>query len=301
MAAYPNYPSRRMAWDADGSVLLYYVGNNLPTTVGIAPPGPWLEANSAFRAETNDEDLVASINGFGLGGGTGAAHVCIIFPELREIDGVFDQWEGNGGISSYWQKASPDTTNGIDGAWTQDIVSGKSAPSAMQTLDRTDYRTNIQTTALSSMRAIRIFARSGGSNTYVGVDELHIFGEIAAGQTPDRLLFIDETSGLEFTTALDFEDVPRGSSEDREWRIKNNSATLDANTIQYTSEALFLGAASWFTHSLPAGSTYQGTQQITTLAPATTTGIIKTRRISPGTDAPDVYAARTYLNVDTWT
>jgi len=106
--------------------------------------------------------------------------------------------------------------------------------------------------------------------------------------------------GLLVDGAVDYGDIPRGSSEDFEWRIKNNSATLTANTVQYTGADLFGGSAAWYTFTLPAGSTYAATQQIASIAATVTTGIIKTRRITVAAAPTSLHAARQYLNTASW-
>jgi hypothetical protein len=219
-----------------------------------------------------------------------------IFPELREIDGVFARRHGALAIRPFLH--SPDTTNGFGGTWDTEIPN---MPEITTTVP--DYRDNIQSIAASSKRAVRVnIQHDGGESASIqGLGELHIYGEIAAGETPDRLLLIDELTGLEFTLPIDYGDVSRGSSEDREFRIENNSAGLTANTIQYTAEALTGTSGSWYTVTLPGAGSFQATQSIASLAAATTTDIITLRRVTPGGETFGLHAAREYFNVDSWT
>lgn len=279
--SYPDAPSRRMAWDADGSVSFYWAVNGSDFST---------EHGASDKVNMNGEDDSTAPSG--VGSGSPDHWTAVLFPELREIDGAFAARVGGSSIQGL--DHSPDTTNGRDGTWTTevaDLTDYTSVPG--------NYRSGIVSMAASSKRGLRIRQNLAGTGSGAGWRAIHIYGEIAAGQTPDRLLIIDETTGLEYTAPRDYGDVPRGSSEDREWRIRNNSASLTANTIQYTAEALVRDANTWYTHTLPGGSTYQSTRQIASLAPATTTGVIVTRRVTPGT-AIDLYAARVYLNVDTW-
>jgi hypothetical protein len=152
---------------------------------------------------------------------------------------------------------------------------------------------------VSNVRGLRLQSPAAGGNA-AHQQRWHVYGEIAAGETPDRLLFIDELTGLEFALPKDYGDRPRGGSSDFEWRIKNNSAGETATTIQYTSEDLWLGSGAWYTHTLPGGSTYAATRSIASLAAATTTGIITTRSIIPDAETLGPHAGRTYLNVASW-
>jgi hypothetical protein len=278
--SYPDVPSRRMAWDADGTVLLWVRDN-----------GPGAELSSVKAVELNDEDG----NDVDITSEDFLGYLIHIFPELREFDGYFiaKATTGDGGFGEL--ESSPDTTNGIDGAWTQE-----SANIPDPTAVRPNYRTGITSFAATNIRGVRVRKNSVSGFNDRRMQAVHIYGEISAGETPDRLLFIDEATGLEFTLPRDYGDTPRGSSEDIEWRIKNNSTTLTATTIQYTTEALFLGADAWFTHTLPGGSTFQATQSVGSLAAATTSGLVTTRRIVSGSAVPDHYAARTYLDTGTW-
>lgn len=277
--SYPDVPSRRFGHDADGSIMAIR---------NLTIDSPWVEAGGTDHAEMNNEESAAAL-AQGSGGSGNAAHLLLMFPELRELDGYFmASANPHGALES-----SVDTTNGIDGTWVTQI-----ADVAEQSLVWSGpYRDEISSLAASGIRAIRqeFNIAAGGQ-----LRAMHVYGDITPGETPDRLLFIDEATGLEFTASHDFGDIPRGSSEDITWRIRNNSGSLTATTIQYTTEDLYLGSGSWYTHTLPGGSTYQSTRQVASLAPSTTTGLITTRRITPGTEDTGLHAGRVYLNVDTW-
>lgn len=275
---YPDVPGRRMAYDADGSV------------AGVRPHDtPASDFGAGTKASQNSEQTSNILTVSAPQGNP--VWLYFIFPELREIDGYFATH--NTGSANALQ-ASGDTTNGVDGTWTTPIAN---VAEESDTFDR--YRSGITSLAESSIRGLRASYTRGGANE--SFRQTHIYGTITPGQTPDRLLFIDEATGLEFTASVDYGDVPRGGSEDLEWRIKNNSASLQANTIQYTATDLYRGSAGWYTHTLPGGSTYQSTRQVASLAAATTSGLIKTRRITPGDAGLGKHAARTHLNVDSWT
>ncbi len=286
--SYPDVPSRRMAYDADGTVLL----NRRTDTASF----PWMEIGTTERTQLNEEDttqkIVPQTAPFQFNDNDG--ELCFIFPELREIDGLFVQHDVGTVDRIKAVDVSADTTNGIGGTFSSLIANYTDVADVIDS-----YRDNITSLASSNNRAVRIkYDDLGGTDTEFRM--IHLYGEISTGETPDRLLWIDEVTGLEFTSDLDFGDVPRGGSEDREVRLRNNSATLTADTIQYTAEDLYLTAAAWFTATLPSGSTFNATQQIASLAPATTTGIITLRRITPGTEIPLLYAAREYADVGSW-
>lgn len=278
--SYPDVPSRRMAWDADGTVMAHKDENGIITE---------FSATNKERAQSEDGTSEAPTLG-----ATVDDRIVAIFPELREVDGYYISLHEPATFNDQ-AEVSTDTTNGIDGTWS---ALGSNFGSATTTHD--EYRTAIHSLAGSNVRGFEFPDLTGAGGGGGNVSRLHIYGDITPGETPDRLLFIDEATGLEYTAARDYGDTPRGGSEDVTWRIKNNSASLTAETIQYTTEDLFRGSGAWYTHSLPGGSTYQATRQVASLAPATTSGLITTRRVTPGDALLGVHAGRTYLNVGTW-
>lgn len=280
--SYPNVPSRHMAWDGDGSVAMYWASSGQDWHA--APP---TEMSQGQREQFAREDETAVLSA---GGGGNNANFALIFPELREVDGYFYQ-NKNGTWTIY---ESQNTTNGAGGTW-----SAQAGVAPDGNVVRPTYRASITSAAISTVRGLR-FNSTGGGGGYQ-MTALHIYGEISPGSTPDRLQYIDELTGLEFALAKDFGDIARGSSEDFEIRIKNNSATLQANTIQYTAEALYLASGGWYTFTEPGLSVFAATQSIASLAAATTTGIIQVRRITPAAEATNLHRGRSYLNVSSWT
>ena len=279
--SYPDAPSRRMAIDADGTV-----GVRTPVAGGVS-----VMLTPANMATLNDEDT----GGVSAAFNNTAVHWAFVFPELREVDGVFFAFN-NGGLTVV--ETSADTTNGVDGTWS--TVYADYAEHTPATSVIPFYRTAIRSAATAGARALRVLQGAGGGNT-PSLLAAHIYGEISPGETPDRLLFLDENTGLEFTLPIDFGDVPRGSSEDVELRLRNNSATLTASNIQYTAEALPPDdSGNHYTFTLPGGSTFQSTQQVASLAPATTSGLITVRRITPGSAAVGLRAGRIRATTQTW-
>lgn len=290
---YPNTPGRRMGLDQDGSVLLKWGPDTTNRLV--------IEGNATNRDNLNDEEggtgsstaWNAAVSGVNHGGRIMFAW---IFPELRDLDGVFIARADGLGLTVL--ESSANTTTGADGTWTTEVANMPDHSTVRPT-----YRQSIQALGSSGKRGLRVtYLYNGGLwGDDQGLQAFHIYGEIAAGETPDRLIFIDETTGLEFTGPVDFAEVPRGSSEDFEWRIRNISAAETANTINYAAEDLYLGSGGWYTHTTPGGAVFSASQSLASLAPATTSGLITTRRVTPGGEDLGTHAGRIYLDVDSWT
>lgn len=285
--SYPDVPGRRMALDADGSVALRY--DKAPLT----GPTAIYNLSPAERAVVNNEatDLYTHSSSR-----AGEVSLFWIFPELREIDGWFFAKGYIGAIPKFDLRSSVDTTNGIDGAWVT-RTSQVEPPNSVAS-----YRSTINGVAFTGIRGLDFFWNGYHSADFVyRWQSTHIYGVISPGQTPDRLLFIDEATGLTFTKDQDWGNVPRGSSQDKTLRLKNNSATLTANTISYSVDALTGTSAGWYTHTAPGGSTFAASQNIASLAPTVTSGLITTRRITPAGAVLGLHAARLYATTATWT
>ena len=270
--AYPDVPGRRMGWDADGTVAVERVLT-----------GQLTELTPAQKAEMNDEENVTVISKYAT-----SWQFVLLFPEKREIDGLFIAGDAVGSVYT-----SADTTSGLDGTWGTLFADFPESPNAYN-----DYRTGIQSSADPGKRGldVRVANYSGYSRLYA----VHVYGEISPGETPDRLLFIDEATGLEFAAAKDYGDTPRGSARDFSFRLKNNSTVagnnVTLNTIQVTAEDLFLGSGAWYTFSYGGGA-FQGTIQIASLAPEATSQLIVCRQIIPTDETLGPHAGRVKATV----
>jgi len=273
--AYPDVPGRRMGWDSDGTVCVWRRLNVAQLT----------EATASQRAELNDEDDVNVV------AQSSAWHVYFIFPEQREVDGIYVK------IGAYTNAIgdvgiSADTTNGLDGAWSTLI---SDYPDSTNPPGYPGYRENIVSTAGSNARGLYVYFQRD-----LWLRAVHLYGEISPGQTPDRLLFIDESTGLEFQLPKDYGDVPRGSARDFQMRLKNNSTVagnnVTLNNIQLTAEDLFLGSGAWYTFSV-GGSAFAGTVQIASLAPEAASQLIVCRQVIPVDETLGPHAGRAKATV----
>ncbi len=280
MPNYPTVPGRRIGTDQDGTIGV--TGNaGWPTSGGIIT-----EISGAIMDVMYKEDL----SGVGAGiSNSGGNWVGYFFPELRDFDGWFASLDDGGG----WGNAlsvSSDTTNMSDGSWAQTGAGGIPLSGGPPI-----YREEIITISSNGKRGVRVkpsSATGGGGQ----VDIFHMYGEISAGETPDRLLFIDESTSLEFVLAHDYEELPRGSAdEDVEFRLLNNSTVagnnLTINTIAITAESFYLTSGDWYTFSLN-GDSFASTKNITSLSPEALSQLFVVRRVVDTSEVMDVHSAR---------
>lgn len=277
---YPTVPGRRMAWDADGTLWLR----------GRQDGGePVAQFSAAEKAEANDEDETAVNVGY-----EGPNRfLWWIRPELAEFDGIFYAYGDNARPSTV--HTSPDTTHGYDGTWTQQV---SDLPD--YTVVNINYRTGITSLAVSNQRAIRVAIQYPGSSNDQLVLACHLYGEISAGQTPDRLLFVDATTGLEFGLPIDYGDTPRGAEIDQTFKLKNNSASLTASAVQITGESLYRNSGAWYTFS--EGGAFQATLPLAaSIGPGASSPTITVRRNIPDAETLGLHAGRIRVSPPTWT
>lgn len=278
--AFPDAPSRRMALDVDGSL----GGSRFASGTQALQ-----EFTDPEMVTLQKEDLILVTIG---GGSQPDEYFFYIFPELREFDGIYIRANIINILSTV--HSSGDTTNTFDGTWTQRIANYDD--SAVASL--TTYRTEITSTAVPNVRGIRgQFDATGSGKSLSG---FHIYGEISAGETPDRLLWIDNDDDLEFSKPQDYGDVPRGSAEDHVVYLKNNSALLAANSVQVTAEDLVGGSGGWYTFD--DGTGFSATKSLaSSISNGANSPNITIRRITPDAETLGVHAARAFVSVGSWT
>lgn len=283
--SYPDVPSRRMAHDADGTEFIYVRTNN-----------SIVAADNSDHVEFNGEnpnlgrDLVVLL-------GSAVHGMTTIFPELREVDGFHGRINRNNNTPNEVE-TSGDTTNGRDGTWTSRIASYSAT---LDTGNIDEYRDSITSLAVSNVRGLRwrkdFHGLAGRTET---LRLFHVYGEISSGETPDRLLWIDNDDDLEFSLPIDYGDVPRGSASDHVVYLTNNSASLSAGSVQVTAESLYLGSGSWYTFD--DGTGFSSTKSLaSSIANGANSPDITIRRIIPDAETLGLHAARAFVSVGSWT
>lgn len=276
---YNEVPSRRMPWDADGSVSLHAISFRPFPAANTPPTKQWTATDTSDVQAMNDEDTTAVINQTRNYPWT--MH-CVIFPEKRELDGWYQNVMND---TAAWESYSTDTTNGFDGTWDTAVV----AATRSTVVDH--YRDNISSLAVQGVKAVMSLDGEDVTNRSSGRRRVHLYGVISPGETPDRIIFLDtENADAKFTKVLDFGDKPRGQTTTRTFKIKNNSSSKTINTIQVTAEALYLNAGGWYTFG-DDGVNYQGTFAVGNLGPGATK-LLYLKQIIPDAETLGVQAGR---------
>lgn len=247
---YPAPVGYRMPYDKDGTAG-FYILNGIITTLTPSQMIAW-----------NDESV-------GLGFSTSInppQYIGLIFPELRDLQGYYIMTTN---VNPANLATSTDTTNGLDGTWTVRLVNPvRDENSTTQGI----WRTNAQSLSYNGIKAIR-FQATNQYNDPMSYRIFHVYGKIAAGQNPNRLIFWDATLDTDLSAAaLDpgsAGDVTRGQTYDKTFRIKNNSTTMTATDTIISFEVLTdvtPSLSSQFSLSYNGGA-FSGTCTIPSLAP----------------------------------
>lgn len=212
---YPDVPSWRMPYDRDGTQL-YHMNYD---------SGVLTQLDQSIAAMLNDEDndgyhVYASASDFPYDGGH---YLILMFPEKRDLDAYAYNYSSRT-ISNAW--VSTDTTNGADGTWTSiPLAPGQTLKSGM--------RSGIQSVTALGIRALKLQAGVYGSDGGTNFRMLHLYGEVAPGENPDRLMIWHPALDQRVDPAyFDWGNTPRGSSKTRSFRIKNVSPAKQANSIR---------------------------------------------------------------------
>lgn len=303
---YPDAPSRRLAYDADGTVV-WYVTHAAGTYVPPAPPTPPdfpLSILSAAGLQAlNGEDNTPGLTNFTDTIEEGGIWAFMIFPDLRDIDGYY--WNlfttGFGTWGDEWLYYSTDTTTGYDGTWS---ALGSQVYS-QDWLVNPDYRDSIQTATVTGVKGLRFGSDVSVNNIAQKTHEhraLHLYGTVAAsGANADRLIFLDTSdSDAEYTVLIDDGDVGRGADTAFNFKAKNNSSTKQANTVAVTATAALDDSDGWFTFATTELGTYSATLALGNIASSGTVTVYVKKEIPDG-QTLGLHAGRIALSKASWT
>ncbi len=281
---YPDVPAPRMPYDRDGTQVF-----KVDTANSIS------QLSAANVTALNDE-------GNSLWSGGSGKWLGFIFPELRDITAMFIANYNGWGDPNVGQVAwSTDTTNILDGTWTQAYASFTALSS---TALIPDYRTNIQpVTGLSGIKAIRFYWTQGGASTNVNWRAVHFYGNITAGENPDRLALWHPTLDQELPGAwFDFGDKARTMTDTRTFRVKNLSPSLTAQTVSVDREALTDTTPTVVSmHTLSSdGVTFVTSLSLGNLAPGAISPVLTVKEIIASNAVLGPWAVRIYADAASW-
>lgn len=285
---YPDVPAPRMAYDIDGTEMIRISGTS-----------PSIRSLGEKRILNNESDDYMDY-------GTGD-NIAFIFPQLRDVSGYFvTGWEIRDPSSL---QTSTNTTNGYDGTWTtiENPWGNSGVNYTSSTQVKPIYRSSIKSIAANGIKAIRFNTSANGG--YHRWRCIHLYGSLSSYAGADTLRVWHPTldEPLDDNTSadgshLDWGDTPQGSTEDRQFRIRNNSASETAFDITiYTEPITNTGVLieGQVFYSIGGGS-FQNSISIGDLAPGATSGVVTVRRDTADNAALSVWSYKTVAEATRW-
>lgn len=282
---YMDEPGHRIAYDRDGSIVA-----DVNALTGVVT-----RLDTASVRTLNDETDSTY---------TAATYLAVCFPIPMDLVAVFVRTTTTTATTVI--ETSKDSTNGLDGTWDDQQQNGFVSNGAVVP----DYRLLAQLRTLipggvsNAVRAVRLRRTNGAAGTVGGCRAIHLYGAPAASATTDRLALWHPTVDVRMPEAhLDWGNVPRASTADKQFRIKNLSATLTAVEVNLYMESLTTASppvSGMHTFSLDGGSTFTPSGEIAALAPGEISPVITLRRVVPANAQLSVWSARVVADVFQW-
>lgn len=288
--SYDDAPGLRMAYDRDGTVIV----RRATATNTIVDT---LLTSDLLLINDEDADVFTIVPK------GGDIDFIFIFPELRDIVAYTSHGNGAGEVQAYHGiRWSANTTNGIDGTWTN---AGQNY-AFYNGFDKIGLRNDPTTLSLSGVKALSFGTQQDGGAVSGGPHQLycfHLYGQPAAGANPDRLRLWHGTTNAEVGPAhFDFGDVERSDVDTITFRVKNNSATLTANSIIVSMEALSdTTPTNVSAFEFSDGGSYSASLNIGNLAAGALSSVITMRRTTPVNAALALWWTRVLAVAGSWT
>lgn len=278
---YPDPISHRIAYERDGTVGLIVNDDNSVSQV----------ANSVL-VNMNDENFNNAV--------TFWRRFALIFPEPMNIKAAWATSQLNFSNQAREIMVSPNTTNGVDGTWTTTWANGSGwHQGADKVLVRSPKTPSPAADNIVGMRFQ--FFQQGYEN--IDLKTIHIYGEPV--NSTDRLTIWHPSSDLKATAGyFDWGNVPRNSSQDKVFRIKNTDDIYTANDINVTLSAptdttpSVMGQHLLQKESAPG---FAASINIPSLAPGQISEVLTLRRVTPTNAVMSLWTLRMIAHANSWT
>lgn len=225
MGNYATPPSRRLAYDRDDTQVLWW---NTDVS-GV------FEATSGEIAILNGEadDVVDFLSGSILSSQADVIGVAFLFSQAVKLLDTKVIIENVTGVPTIDVERSDDSTNGRDGAWTQEAA-GIAFDEEYGGV-RPKYRVGIANVGGVAAHTAWRFILDPGANSVSSFDIRCIHLYAPEFGPANRLAFWHPTIDQEYDPDIDFDDIARTGTLTKQFRVKNLGAT-QANNIDLTSQ-----------------------------------------------------------------
>jgi hypothetical protein len=253
---------------------------------------------SANMADMNDHDNTNALIVSSESSMAANRHLTFVFPELRNIDGYFiHAIQANGSFVIEAVETSVDTVDGSGGTWTQAAATWTDASSLSPT-----WRNSITPLSASGIKGLRFRYTwtTTSSGRQIEWRAIHLYGSVVAGQNPNRLRAWHPTLDQEVGAAyFDFADIAQGTQLTKQFRLRNDSATLTANNITLSQDSVN-GGGMGLTFSSD-GTNFSSSILISTIAPNSNSSVLYVRRSVGAAEAIQLRASLIKAIASSWT
>lgn len=298
MPAYPGSPADRLAWDRDGSIVTVTDTTGNMTVMGST-------TKRALNSESGERSLA-----YGYGISKSTREIAVVFPMAIDLYAFFmaaPQDAQGGGSAHLWTvQVSKDTTNGRDGTWAYTLHPGLNPFRQVSPDYRKPENWNVvvDRPAAREIRGIRFLGSATSWTSTHYLNALHLYGTPSASATTERVAFWHPSLDVRFPSdGFDWGDVPRGTSADKVFRIKNLSSVLTTSEVDvYVEElnSISPSLAGMHSFSVDGGATFQARIALPSLAPGEITDPIIIRRVVPTDAQISTWSARVVADVYSW-
>lgn len=292
---YADIPGTRFALDQDGTVFKWR--NFTTSSAWTDITGSLAEIQKVNAA--NYVDIAVNAAQY--------PQLVMAFPEARSINGLYVHFGGASdnrvNVQNFTWEQSSDTTDGTDGTWSTFTATFANFGQHDNVTDAVKpfYRSDIATVSLTNVKGIRVRYNDPVYGATTRLLIFHVYGNRPTTGV-DRLAFWHPSSDQALTAAyLDYGDTPQGTSMTRQFRIKNLSGTLTANSISVTASDLLPDYTSGELQVSTDNTTYSSSVNIGNLASGVISSILYVRLTVPGAEAPSQRNARLLANASSWT
>lgn len=278
---YMDAPAQRLAWDRNAIAVWRKLDGTLQTLTQAD--------RRNLNNETNDY-LIPPNNG---------TYLVVLLPSPVNLRGVLFSSAGTAGVVM----TSKDTSNGLDGSWslvgTTNIGETGISPKYRVAENVLHLTPDLNTNGVTAV-AVSVPGGQASSRTY----SLHLYAEPIPAQIGDGLLLWQDVADLMVTpTWFDFGDVPRETSAERSFRVKNCSASNRALAVGLFVEALTDGSPSFvddFLFSADDGLTWLPALALGDMPAGGLSGVLRVRRVTPSNAALSTYSVRIVAEATGW-
>ncbi len=283
---YPDAPTQRIPYDLDGSQVFRIDENT----------GDFEDNyNSTTREDLNNEHSSRNISATGVFNGLFTQW---LFTEPHDLFGSWASGDGDGAIENFFVTVSysQDTRSWNTGTW---VDTGTDFNVCSQMWDT--WREEIQPFSASSAWGFRGLSFGKGGLEFTGkiLRQVHIYGAPTDAEIPDRVILLDKDTSLELNL-YDWGFLARGEVKTKEIQVKNNSASLTANTIGLGLDSLNSHDPALWHNFVELGSSSTSIS-IGSLAPGATYANDITLRVdTPSTAGMGPFTNRVTVGIASW-